>query len=701
MHRTTIDGLRAVAVVSVILHHFNDTLLPNGNLGVDVFFVISGFVITKSLVERRHESLGDFIRGFYARRIKRLVPALFLCITATCLGIFLVVPPGGAASSFIDTGMSALWGLSNLQLYAQAIDYFGASAALNPFTHTWSLGVEEQFYLLFPLLMWSSGLLSGQKWGRKRFLLLVGALAAASLGSYAWLSKANPVAAFYLMPMRFWEIAAGAMAFVCSDTLRELANRRVAAWFGLASSLALAILFVVLFLPTLVHPAAATFAVVLLSSVLVVGLDAGNDRESTAHRVLAWKPVAFIGVLSYSLYLWHWSVLVLSRWTVGVSAWTIPFQLGAIFLLAAMSYRFVERPCRRAAWVLPRLAGDRLAEVKYALALAAGISVVFGLLLSPLHMQGVLYAGKPAPVAKGGEVALEDMRGPGGSRWSAKDCVLSSDRDVGKEIGYEACTLGDSRTASRRFLVIGDSFSVSEIDMYKVLVEQNRGTVTIVASLGASAVPEVRNRSPRPRANAYYWSSVVPKFASALSRGDVLLMIDKGNRFSPPQQDEASRRDIADLASGLSRIAAEMSARGIFVVYQAGNPFVEDSGCTPDTAMPQWWHFGGDPPCAYLTRAQSLERRHAYHASLLRISEAHGNFAVLDLFDVFCPGSVCRFYNADGVFLYRDMWSHPSVDASVLAKPVLLETVDRLTGRAGTEDGGRQGPGVHGAGPGH
>jgi hypothetical protein len=125
-----------------------------------------------------------------------------------------------------------------------------------------------------------------------------------------------------------------------------------------------------------------------------------------------------------------------------------------------------------------------------------------------------------------------------------------------------------------------------------------------------------------------------------------------------------------------------MAARGIYVVYQAGNPFVEESGCTPDTAMPQWWHFGGDPPCAYLTREQSLERRRAYHAALLRISEAHGNFAVLDLFDVFCPGRVCKFYNPDGVFLYRDMWSHPSAEASVLAKPVLLETVDRLAGGA-------------------
>ena len=150
-YRPEIDGLRAFAVIAVIINHFNKHILPGGYLGVDIFFVISGYVITSSLFGRTSNDFKDFISGFYERRIKRLVPALSVFVLTTSIAICLFNPWSGLS---LQTGIMSLFGLSNLYLFANSTDYFALSADLNVFTHTWSLGVEEQFYILFPFFVW-------------------------------------------------------------------------------------------------------------------------------------------------------------------------------------------------------------------------------------------------------------------------------------------------------------------------------------------------------------------------------------------------------------------------------------------------------------------------------------------------------------------------------------------------------------------
>ena len=149
-YRPEIDGLRAFAVATVIINHFNKDILPGGYLGVDIFFVISGYVITSSLFDRSSKDFKDFVVGFYERRIKRLVPALsaFLLITGFVICLFDPKP-----FNQLEIGKWAAIGLSNISLYNMSIDYFAESTELNVFTHTWSLGVEEQFYILFPFLI--------------------------------------------------------------------------------------------------------------------------------------------------------------------------------------------------------------------------------------------------------------------------------------------------------------------------------------------------------------------------------------------------------------------------------------------------------------------------------------------------------------------------------------------------------------------
>jgi peptidoglycan/LPS O-acetylase OafA/YrhL len=200
-YRLEIDGLRALAVTAVIINHFNKDLLPSGYLGVDIFFVISGYVITSSLANRQSRSFRDFITGFYERRIKRLVPALAAFVLATSILISLVNPDPGSA---LKTGIFSLFGISNMSLFQQSVNYFAESTELNPFTHTWSLGVEEQFYLLFPFLIWFSGFGRQAQNGARNLFFWTGALTMVSLASFIFLYQTNQPAAYFLMPPRFW-----------------------------------------------------------------------------------------------------------------------------------------------------------------------------------------------------------------------------------------------------------------------------------------------------------------------------------------------------------------------------------------------------------------------------------------------------------------------------------------------------------------
>ena len=210
-YRPEIDGLRAFAVIAVIINHFNKDILPSGYLGVDIFFVISGFVITSSLYQRPTKNFKDFISGFYERRIKRLVPALSFFVLITSIVICLFNPTPKLS---LLTGLTSLFGLSNLYLFRESTDYFAQSTDLNVFTHTWSLGVEEQFYILFPLLIWFSGFGRQTKNGARNHFLIVGSLAITSLIGFIYLYPINQSAAYFLMPTRFWEMASGCLLFI-------------------------------------------------------------------------------------------------------------------------------------------------------------------------------------------------------------------------------------------------------------------------------------------------------------------------------------------------------------------------------------------------------------------------------------------------------------------------------------------------------
>lgn len=676
VYRTDIDGLRAIAVIAVIINHIDRPIMPFGYLGVDIFFVISGFVIIQSIDRRQYASFREYIFGFYNRRVKRLVPALCFCVVITSALVLLVISPDANLSVIsVRTGITSLFGLSNLYLIRQSSDYFGASAEMNVFTHTWSLGVEEQFYFIFPFLLWITGLQKKTKAGYKNTAIALVLLGVASFVYYIWLLRVNPVWAFYLMPTRFWELSIGAVLYLFTLRSNMLADvyPRTAKYLHVVSMI---LLIVALFLPdTQLSQGAATFTVVILTASLIYSA----SRDSAAYKFLTLQPVVFLGLISYSLYLWHWSILSISSLTIGVTLTTIPFLLGLILLLSVFSYYKIETPLRRTEWRFIKTTKFSIPPLAYSFLFTSLISLSILLLVLPMHEKEFIFAGVAAPLQKKGVESLLVNDQFNEYSWIAEKCVLTSNDDLGKNITYQDCTFGDFSKAERRFLVIGNSFSSAEIEMYKVIPEKSLGSVTITSAWGAAPVPEISRETSRwNKANEYYWDVIIPDLTTQLQAGDVLMMINDEARYSPQTHNNDSREELSVLSEGLSRISEEMAERGIFIIYQSSNPFVRESQCTPDAAMQQWWNLSGQSPCIYYSKKESLERRKEYHDILLNVQSHHPNFFVLDLFDVFCPGTTCTFTNSEGTFLYRDEFSHPSVEGSRLAQPELVSVIKKI-----------------------
>lgn len=330
-HRPEIDGLRAVAVLPVVAFHAGWSWSTGGFLGVDVFFVISGFLITSILMADLRA--GQFsILKFYERRARRLLPALVLVTLATIPPAFLLMLPHqfeDFAKSVIGVGIF----LSNFQFWWEA-GYFSIAAELKPLLHTWSLAVEEQFYLLFPpllLLLW-----------RRNLAVSLTVLAVISLIAAEWTVRRSPDAAFFLLPFRAWELFVGAIS-----ALLPLRKNALAAAFGLG----LILVTMVLYGHETRFPGLAA-----LPPVLGTALVLSTSRGTWVARLLSAPLLVAIGLISYSVYLWHQPLFAFARLaTPGAPGNGVMLGLCVLSLaLGWLSWRFVEQPFRGRAPVLPR-----------------------------------------------------------------------------------------------------------------------------------------------------------------------------------------------------------------------------------------------------------------------------------------------------------------------------------------------------------
>lgn len=336
-YRPEIDGLRAIAVAAVVIYHAKLFALRGGMLGVDIFFCISGFLITKLLISRQ---AGCFVSlgSFYERRVRRILPALLAMIAVCGVPAWLWMSPA-QLRGFGQSAVAALSFLPNIYQW-MTIGYFDTGAAEKPLLHLWSLGVEEQFYLLFPIGI--ALLRRAQKRAMAAWILILGTT---SLIAAFVLCKADPSAAFYLAPTRAWELLAGSyVAVVVVDRPTSAAAERV--WSALAASIGLGF---ILFALTSVDDS-RTFPNVgsLLATAGTVLILAFSDARSLTTRLLSCAPFRGLGLISYSVYLWHQPIVAFYNVYAGTNP--RPGLSAALCvgtgILALLSWRFVERPWR-------------------------------------------------------------------------------------------------------------------------------------------------------------------------------------------------------------------------------------------------------------------------------------------------------------------------------------------------------------------
>jgi peptidoglycan/LPS O-acetylase OafA/YrhL len=334
-YRPDIDGLRAIAVLSVVFFHLTRSALPGGYLGVDMFFVLSGYLIT-SIIWREVQDGQFSVTRFYDRRIRRIMPALlFLVLLATMAASILLLP-----TDLIGYGKSLLATLgfvANIYFWSDT-DYFSRAAETKPLLHLWSLGVEEQFYIFFPLILAALA-----RWRRRSALPAIALLTIGSLAAnIIVLSIDGATAAFFLLPARAWELGFGAL-------LPLLPSRAEASRAGANSIALFGALLVILGIthPTLrpIPNVPDALPVVIGTTLLIL---AGQRHLTAINRLLCIRPLVFVGLISYSLYLWHWPIIVFAQYYL-VRNLNFPECLAALALMtscAAGSWRFIERPFR-------------------------------------------------------------------------------------------------------------------------------------------------------------------------------------------------------------------------------------------------------------------------------------------------------------------------------------------------------------------
>jgi peptidoglycan/LPS O-acetylase OafA/YrhL len=334
-YRHDIDGLRAIAVILVLLYHFEVQILSGGFVGVDIFFVISGFLITLLITTELAQNKFSF-KKFWTRRIKRLLPASLIMMTSVFVVFSMVYP----SSLFQDVGKSIVAQLffsSNMYFWSGS-GYFEVDSSLKPLLHTWSLSVEEQFYLIFPFYLFFLNRLAPSLVPVVTLILTISSLVLAVV-----LYNYEPSGAFYWLPTRSWELGIGACLALCG--VRGQPKNSIVALIATATGLILIAIATLTF--TKLTPFPSYFALLpVVGTALIIW---GNGHQENALRALfCLKPIVFIGLISYSLYLWHWPVKVLLDWyslplsDIGMRSLALLFTL----LISTLSYFYIEQPFR-------------------------------------------------------------------------------------------------------------------------------------------------------------------------------------------------------------------------------------------------------------------------------------------------------------------------------------------------------------------
>lgn len=444
-----IDGLRAIAIIAVVINHINQTYLANGYLGVDLFFVVSGFVVTRSIF---HSEKDFSLSTFYVKRILRLFPALAICLLFSVFISLLFLFPN-ISTSTIKTGSLSILGLGNIYLIKSAQNYFAQATSLNLLTHTWSLSVEEQFYLIFPILFY---FFNNKKKTRTHLFVVVVLLSVSSLLLNFIIS--NQDIRYYSLLTRFWQISLGFLAFIASELNTKIKNNSLIINYSL--------LGVIIFLFSGTIYSGFFTSIVLCFAVALLLCQISTSQKTNI--CLDSKILTKIGKMSYSIYLWHWPVLAFFRNTVGLEGLK---QLIAVFIISGfsiVSYVFIEQRFR----YLKFLNTKKFLNI---------------FLLITLLLSGILYClSKQSFFIGNSETTFSKIDS---ALWEKGKCSVSASELVDEKLDYYSkCKLVDNKQSNTIF-IIGDSYAQQVMPVIYDIAKEKEFSLVAMAASGCHPIP--------------------------------------------------------------------------------------------------------------------------------------------------------------------------------------------------------------------
>ncbi len=628
-YRPDIDGLRAIAVLPVVFYHYHVWPFSGGYAGVDVFFVISGYLIT-ALIQAELAENRFSIWNFYERRARRILPALFAVLIGTSIAALLFLFPQGLIH-YAKSLLATVGFISNFQFWSDA-GYFDAAAVTKPLLHTWSLAVEEQFYLLFPwLLIWLR-----RKSGHVRFGWLAAALGASLalsiVGVAIW-----PAATFFLLPARFWELMVGAV--LAMGVIRPPAN--AALRNGLAAAGLAAIGWSVVALDAASpFPGANALAPCLGAAAIIL---AGSGGGTVVTTVLGLRGPVAVGLISYSLYLWHWPLYVfaLTQFPQGLSAsWTAGL-IAASMVLAGLSWRYVEQPFRE------RRIGATRGQL---------FGMTAGAVLTCAVIGGVMWGGAGLP-QRYGPAVQRILAATEESEPRQKYCFGIRPQEVSVQ---RLCKIG-ARAGTPDFLLWGDSHADAMLPAVS-LAARAGGRTGLFAGRGRCP-PIFGARRPDTR-ECEPFNDAVLKIALAKNIRTVILdarwTMDAGGAPLGPQDE--GRAVFVDSQSVTSSPAETLAVftrgltRTVKILTDAGKQVVI-VGAVPEFQMrvPQALArmiLSGKSRKIAPTRDQYLARDADVRAVFAAIAKAYP-VRFVHPGAILCPSGYCKA-QMDGHPLYRD-----------------------------------------------
>lgn len=648
-YRPDLQGLRALAILAILFVHAGFEFAPGGFVGVDVFFVLSGYLITGLLIkEFAANGRIDFTR-FYARRLKRLLPALALMLCVSGIAAICLLSAVEAREQLGSGPYASLWA-SNLYFSFREFDYFNELASKDLFLHTWSLGVEEQFYLLWPMLLLGLMLFAARVSGKvsRQTILLWGLLmfAAASFSLEIYWMEVFPHAAFYLMPARIWQFSLGALVFLyCNRHVLDSGSGKIELSAG-ASSFCL-ILGLVLIVGSIVlldaqHAYPGFWALLpSLGSALVIL--SGETADAGAKSILAHPLLGWFGDRSYSLYLWHWPILVLGS-SVGYKSGLVPTfaLLALVVVFSLLSYSVVERPFWKGAlgkYPSPRIIFSSLGVIMF-------VVVAFALALRQLPELD----------------SEQDIS----NQWRTdvpRIYLMPCDTPY-ESAELRPCVFG-SDSAEKTVVLVGDSVVGQWFSMVPATFPPPEWRTLVLTK---SACPMVDEDIAYEELGGVFtacreWRTAVLDKLDMLKPDVVIMGSSTTYQFSPAQWTE-----------GGSRIVARVSKAAKDVIILAGTPTLGFDG--PGCVARNMNDSGGidAQACVAKGRVKEIEQLTSYMES---VSRGFSNAHFLNLNDIVCPQGLCRAVSTKGSVVYRD--SKHVTDTFVRSEtPAIRERIKEL-----------------------